>query len=147
VFLEVIGALRKRIVRKETFVGSLDPHIKTNIRNKIKQKITEFLTGIGNLAKDGKVLLADPDIHLRNYLRNVLGSFTRYRGDLIDVPSKKPDRYDYKGLGHWDLQHAMNAKDLNANELVSCDEDFDDLQRLSRFTSITVTIIPKLNSK
>jgi hypothetical protein len=141
VFLEVLGALRKKIVRKESFAGPLTPAIKKNIQTKIEQKIAEFMTKVAELTRQGKVLLADPDMRLRNYLRNVLSIFSPYKGYLEHSPANKPDKYIYEGLGHWDMQHAVNAQELNAGELVSCDSKFNDLRNISKFASMTITTI------
>jgi hypothetical protein len=149
--LEVVGVIRSSIIQNEYFIG-IDMKNTQEIQTKANKKVNEFLAKIFGLARQDKVILKDPDIKLKDYLARSLGILQRHIGNIsvkdfcFDCQRKIPQRYNFFGLGHFDIQHAINAKELAVNELITFDKAFELLNTLPEFNSINVKVLSKKHS-
>ena len=138
--MEIIGVIRKRVVEKAIY-GELSAQRKEEIRNTAETLSKEFIDKITKLAEQKRILLVNPDRILSSYLEDTIGYLQNYFGS-IDESHEQPQMFHYKGLGHYDIQHAINARDCSADELISFDKAFSDLRELfgSDFLKVSVPI-------
>jgi len=145
VILEIIEVIRKRITEKEGYVGLTEP-AKRRIRTKIENKTREFIDKMTKLAHTGKAILADPDKSVKDYLQNTLNLCFTCFGDIdhfgycFICKRQTPMRYRYRGLGYYDLQHAINARECSAEEIMSFDKAFYQLRNIQEFKSLKINI-------
>ncbi len=146
ILLEIIEVFRKRITENEAYVG-LTPQAKQMIRTKAEKKTRELIDKVTKLAQQKKARIVDPDKLLHNYFEETLrlinpnfGEITEFNYCFICNRSTNM-RYKYRGLGHYDMQHAINARDCCAKEIVSLDKAFSLLQNIPEFSSLKVTVL------
>jgi len=145
VLLEVIDVIRKRVTEKESYTG-LTPTAKGQIEAKVKSKIQEFIDKTTKLASQGKALLVDPDLALQDYQKETVNISQPHFGEILDsnicpvCRRSLATRYRYKGLGHYDIQHGINARESGATEIYSFDKAFSQLRTLSEFSTLTVSV-------
>ena len=146
VILEIIGVIRKRITERENFLGLTDD-VKAEIKKKIEDKTREFTDKITRLARQGKVLIVNPEKTLDDYLKNTLAVLSPHFGEIwysdycFTCRRNIPERYRYQEFGHYDIQHAINARDCSGDEIVSFDRGIAQLQGVQEFDSIRVTVL------
>jgi predicted nucleic acid-binding protein len=146
VLLEVIEVIRKRIPENEGYTGLTSTAIK-EIKTKIDEKIREFIDKITKLSQQKKAKIVDPDKLLKSYFKETLNLLSPNFGEITEFDycfvceRNTKMRYKYRGLGHYDLQHAINARDCCAKEIVSADKGFSQLRKISEFDSLKVTIL------
>ncbi len=146
VILEILDVMRKRITEREKFLG-INAANRQQIEAKVNAKIREFMDLMTKLAKQGKVSIVDPDIGLRQYLGKTLGVHEPHFGqilksDICPVCSAViPSRYRYVGPGLWDIQHAFNARECTAHEIISFDHGFDQLRGIHQFDALKITVL------
>jgi predicted nucleic acid-binding protein len=146
VILEVMDVMRKRITERENFQG-MSATAKQQVEAKADAKIREFMDMLTKLAKQGKVAIVDPDIGLIQYLGKVLGVHQHDFGELLKSDycpicrAPMSPRYRYKGPGLWDIQHAFNARECTAQEIISFDQGFDQLRGIHQFDALKITVL------
>lgn len=144
VILEILDVLRKRVTEKESYQIA-DGTMKQQIKQKVDERIREFIDKVTKLTTQGKAVIIDPSTPTGEYMTEALKLHSPRFGN-IDTQTLCPvcrgpfgPRYRYRGPGHWDVQHALNAKYTSASELVSFDGGFKELR--SDFSSLTFTVI------
>jgi hypothetical protein len=148
--LEVISVIRCRVVEYEAFKG-IDWKSRQSIRAKANSKVEEFITYILGLSGQGKVIIKDPDISVRDYLEECFKILKTHTGDIATkefcfvCQRNISQRYKFFGLGHYDIQHAINAKRLSVNELITFDSAFKFLKTIKQFRPMKVTILPRVH--
>lgn len=117
------------------------------------------------MAKDGKILLVNSSVSIGTHHARVLKKSIGYFGYLRTInicsscksgwvgrntqntcahcghTTNSIQKYNYKGLGHADLEHAFFALSNRVKELHSADKSFNDLKRDSDFKNINFYII------
>jgi hypothetical protein len=143
VLLEVIDVIRKRVTEKEFYAG-LGFAARRAIESKAQTKIQEFVNKTTRLAAQGKARIVDPDRGLADYHQETLRLSQPHFG-MVDESNQCPVcrralalRYKFRGLGHYDIQHAINARDCLANELFSFDKAFSQMSTVGGFASLAV---------
>lgn len=146
IMLEIIEVIRKRITENESYVG-LTADVKQKIKTSIDEKTREFIDKVTKLVAQGKAEIRNPEEPLEGYLKETLALFSPNFGEISEfdycfICNRKTNmRYRYRGLGHYDMQHAMNAKDCHAKEIVSVDKAFSQLRNIQEFNSLKVTVL------
>lgn len=146
VILEFLDVIRKRIVQEENYVG-LNNAAKTRIKTKIDAITRKFMNMLTLLAHEHKVMIANPNQNLTDYLHLTQKILIQHFGDIGEFSfcftcnRSTPTRYRYRGMGHYDIQHAINAKDAKADEIVSFDQPFRFLNDIDGFSSLKVTVL------
>lgn len=144
--LEIVEVIRKRITEKEYFVG-LNQTAKSEIKNKIDQKTKDFMKIIMELSAQNKLMLTNPAKSVNEYFEDTFRLFAAYFGNVdksdfcFICNHNIPDRYRYVGMGHYDLQHALNAKECMADEIATFDKGFSQLNSIGEFSSLKVTVL------
>ncbi len=138
VLLEVIEVIRKRIVEYASY-GELDTKRQQEIREVAEAKCRKFIDDITKLASQKKVLLLNPNRILSSYLEDTLSYLRNYFGRIEDNRDFPP-KFRYRGLGHYDIQHAINARDCSARELISFDRACSELGKLGGFHTLRISV-------
>ena len=164
VILETIHVLRRKIAENSQYVGSSHENY-DNLEEQINEGINNFIKSVYTMAKDGKILIPKPNLSIAAHHSMVLGKSRNYFGYLRTISTcsrckkrragrKVQDickhcnhannlthRYDYKGLGHADLEHVFFARSNRVKEFHSADKSFTGLTEDSDFKSINFNII------
>jgi hypothetical protein len=145
--METIGVIRRKVTQKEKYVG-LSASTAGQIQPKIDTEIRKFVDKITRLVAQDKAVLFDSASPAKDYFTDALSVYKRVLGnieknDFCRICKRNiPPRYSFRGLGHYDIQHAMNARDSSASELFSFDHSFEDLQKYSPdFNSLKITVL------
>jgi len=141
VLLEVLEVMRKRITEREPHTN-LDEDKKKEVKDKVQEKTDIFLESISQLAKNRKVAFINSQEPLDKWLKKTYSIFRTSFGD-ISTPNyisgggkKNPPKYHYKGAGHYDIQHALIAKEFFAEGLHTFDQGFAELANYPDFKEI-----------
>jgi len=139
--------IHKRITQKEAFGKNSTAHTKQRIQTRVKNKIDEFISYILALSREKKIMIANPDVKLGDYLNTSLKLLRPHIGDISITDycyacrRKIPPRYKFSGLGHYDVQHAMNAKEFSVDEFITFDKGFKLLSNIPDFNSVSVKVL------
>ena len=140
VILETIHVLRRKITENSPYVGSSRENY-DNLEEQINKKVDNFIKSVYTMAKDGKILIPKPSLSIAAHHSMVLGKSKSYFGYLRTVSTcsqcktkrarrrsaqdvcihcnranSLTHRYDYKGLGHADLEHIFFARSSRVKE-------------------------------
>ena len=146
VILEILDVMRKRITEKESYQGE-SSSTRGQIKSKVDTKTREFMDKITKLAKQGKAAIVDPNKALGEFVTDALKLHSPHFGEIVTQAycpvcrGSFGPKYKYRGPGHWDIQHALNAKYTSANEIISLDGDFEQLKAIKDFSSLTITVL------
>ena len=164
VILETIHVLRRKITENSQYVGSNRENY-DNLERQINKKIRIFIGSIIAMANDKKIFIPKSHLSIAAHHSMVLEKSRSYFGYLrtISICSncKKRSarrsvqdtckhcnsandlihRYDYKGLGHADLEHVFFARSNYVKEFHSADKSFKGLTKDSDFKSINFKIL------
>ena len=93
------------------------------------------------LALQNKIIWADPESPLKDLFEEaqnvLLATFGEFSQSFKDFKAC----YAYHGVGQYDVQHALIAKSLNANELLTFDRGFEDLAKDSHFAQFSFRVL------
>lgn len=165
VILEVIDTMRRKIPKRMEFTGGSREECGSKIPL-IDAKIVEFVKKINKYAKERKILIIKPYESVSKHQSTILQKLRSYFG-YIRVMSTCPSckdgviprdsnvecpkcgksidpvkKYQYKGLGYVDLEHAYLAKYGNASTFYTSDTSFKSLNHDEYFKPMRFTIIP-----
>lgn len=88
------------------------------------------------LEQDNKIINKNPNMSIYQLHRDANYCLVNYFGDL----QMQGKHYRYKGLNHWDFQHALIAKSVGASAFYTTDSDFEQLERMEQFKSLNFVI-------
>jgi predicted nucleic acid-binding protein len=140
--LEVLDVMRKRICEKERYAG-LNEQAKAAIIEKINQKSAAFVDFLIQLEQKQQIKFTDPAIVLSQYLFDTLRLYKNNcsTSNIICDRTFIEKQYKFHGLGFYDLQHALNAKECCADEIVSLDKGFNQLRILKDFINLRISVL------
>ncbi len=145
VLLEVLEVMRKRIAERESYTN-FDDDKKKEIKDKVQEKADIFLESISQLAKDRKVAFINSQEPLDKWLKTTYSIFKVSFGD-VSTPNyissggkKNSPKCHYKGVGHYDIQHALTAKEFFAKDLHTFDQGFAELEDYPDFKGINFCV-------
>jgi len=139
--LEVLDVIRKRICEKEEYVG-LNEQARAAIVEKINQKSTAFVDFLMQLEQRQQVTFTDPATFLSPYLFDTLRLYKNNCSVKDIIRSNQSfNQYKFHGLGFYDLQHALNAKECQADELVTLDKGFNQLKDSKDFVNLKINVL------
>jgi predicted nucleic acid-binding protein len=143
VLLEVLEVIRKRITQMEQYT-SLDDNKKEEIKDKIQEKTNNFIEILYRLVQEHRVALVNSQESVDTWFKATYSIFTTSFGDISTYNSggkgNNPLRYRYRGVGHYDIQHALTAKEYSARGLYTFDWGFAELQGNQEFEGIQFVI-------
>ena len=132
VLMETISSFRRKISEKTKSIRTTKPSLKKHIEG----KTYEFLSTMIALEQDEKIINKNPSVSVNQLHRNAWNYLVNYIGE-IQIQGK---HYRYKGLNHWDFQHALIAKFVGASVFYTTDNDFKQLEEMNQFRSLNFII-------
>ena len=143
VLLEVLEVIRKRVTEKEPY-SELNDEKKKEIMAKIQEKTNVFLKSLSQLIKEHKVALIDSQEPVDKWFKRTYSIYISSSGD-ISARNYFPDRRGnpalrYQGVGHYDIQHALTAKEFSARALYTFDRGFSRLDNDRAFEGVRFLI-------
>lgn len=141
VLLEVLEVIRKRITETEPYTD-LDDDKKDKIKRIIQEKTNLFINGLSRLVRERRVALVNSQESVDTWFKTTYSIFTSSFGDISTNSGRgnSPPRYRYLGVGHYDIQHALTAKEFSARDLYTFDRGFAELQNYQEFNGIRFVI-------
>ena len=146
VIMETIDVIRKRITQYERYTGILDDTKRDEIKRKINEKISKFISATTEWEHDNKILMSDGTLSYEDFIHDSFLYIFSYWGSIREEwkcgsckADLTPNRYLYKGLGQYDFQHVRIAKVLNASEFFTTDKAFNELNSSGKFTPMVFT--------
>jgi hypothetical protein len=146
VLLEVIEVIRNKVIQREHFNG-VDQIEIDRIKEKANLKVKEFIDYITQLSTEGKVQILNSKVPFEEHLERSIKElrsidFRIYNYHKCKICKQPIDPvYAFKGLGQTDIQHAIIAKNIQCDEIVSADQWFNTLKGKKEFADIKITTI------
>ncbi len=140
--LEVLDVIRRRICEKEQYAG-LNDQAKTALIKKINEKSEAFVNFLIQLEQRQQIKFIDPAIVLSRYLFDTLRLYKNNcsENNIICNNQFMQKQYKFHGLGFYDLQHALNAKECYADEIVTLDKGFNQLKVVKDFANLRINVL------
>lgn len=132
VLLETITSLRRKLPVKIEKTHMT----KSSLKEHVKTKTYDFLNIMVKLEMDEKIINKNPNMPITQLHRNANRYLINYFGDL----QRQGKHYLYKGLNHWDFQHALIAKSVGASVFYTTDSGFEQLKKIEQFSSLNFVI-------
>ena len=132
VLLETISLLRSKIPSKI----KITTESRTSIEEKIENETQEYLAVVETYQKEGKIINRNPSMSVEDLHKTSFEYLESYFGSL----GKHGKFYRYKGLNHWDIQHAMIASSLGAETFYTADSGFEALKKSQMFNPMEFVI-------
>ena len=145
VLLEVLEVIRKRITENEPYTDLGDDK-KKEITDKVQEKTNLFLKALSRLIREHRVALIDSQKPVDQWFKATYSIFVSSSGD-ISAHNYYPDggrralpKYQYRGVGHYDIQHALTAQEFSAGDLHTFDQGFVELEGHQEFEGMNFLI-------
>jgi predicted nucleic acid-binding protein len=139
--MEVIDAIRRRIAEKSAYQGDPAKQDMSNVKHEIEEAIKTFLDGLTTLAANDKLILTDPESPMKEILDEAVDLLCATFGRFEQTFKDSRTCYVYRGVGQYDVQHALIAKALKADILLTFDRAFSDLASNPIFAGIVTFTI------
>jgi predicted nucleic acid-binding protein len=134
--LELVNSIRNRVVIRAEYQGGVNenPEVEIDLKNKIDQSIKDIMDIITKWVSSGKLRIVDVKTPMTEILVQAQLFLNKTFGVIKDHDRCKACKnthygYEYKGVDHWDIQHALIAKEANVNTFVTFDHGFNDLRQ------------------
>jgi len=134
--LELVNSIRSGVIRKSEYKGKLKENsdIEPDLKHRIDQYIEDVMNIITKWEASGKLRIVDVKTSMTQILRQSYllqhGTFGFVKdSDICKTCKSEHHSYDYKGVDHWDIQHALIAKEANVNTFVTFDLGFEKLKQ------------------
>lgn len=147
VICEIIDVSKKKLLEKEPFKG-MDPEHLELINREIRERIQEILSRIIKLAREKKILVINSQKTLAQSYIEIYAFIDRINNEIrqnnycpvCDVRISHPT-YKYRKIGHYDIQHALIAREFSATDFVTYDKAFPQLFQLKEFELFPLTVL------
>ena len=131
VILEIISIIRKKVVTKMKITGNKEIKDKDNkilLKKTIDDLTREFIDNITKLEYIGKLQIVKTDESLYNVLKREQKILRNKFGEIKKttkcfVCKSEYHEYTYRGIDHYDIQHAIIAEYAKANQFITFDRD------------------------
>jgi predicted nucleic acid-binding protein len=148
VVLETIGVLRKRITEDFGFVGDSRSANLAALEAEIDDATRRLMVGISALASQGKLIWDDPPLPVDQVLKRTLSILQPYKGEIWTAYNcgacksrLATPEYFYRGIGHYDVQHGIIAKEESADDLLTVDQFYDDFNGVAYFSPMKFVVL------
>ncbi len=138
VLVEVINVIRVKIAQKTAFNKLQNEKNKVDIKKISEGLISKF---IDIISRSAEILQVNTSID--KILTEVITLKDKIKGDIKEVHKCKIckrhfEGYIYKGVDHWDLHHAILARESKVNSLITFDTGFAELNNYFKSFNITI---------
>lgn len=137
VILEMINIIRVKSIQKEKFRGKINdnPQITLQLKRLVDKYVRRFVDKITEWVNAGKLLILKIEISMAKFFKKVRNIQEMFFGDVRDSYRCKfcnslYDSYDFKGIDHYDIQHALIARIDKVNHFATFDQGFRYLRAL-----------------
>jgi predicted nucleic acid-binding protein len=138
--MEVIDSIRRRVSEKTKWMGDPSSVDMAPVKQEIERLINDFLDGLTALAIQKRMIWIDPESPVKKHFQDaqdvLLATFGSFHSDFKDFQNC----YAYRGVGQYDVQHALIAQSLSANELLTFDKGFRDLASNPKFSGFSFIV-------
>jgi hypothetical protein len=147
VILEIISIIRKKVVTKMKITENKEINDKDN-KNLLKKTIDyltkEFIDYITRWEAAGKLQIVKIDESLSNVLKREQKILKNNFGEIKKttkcfVCKSKYHEYTYRGIDHYDIQHAIIAEYAKANQFITFDRGYECIKE--DFPSLNIHIL------
>jgi predicted nucleic acid-binding protein len=147
VILEIISIIRKKAVTKIKISSNKDINdedSKILLRKTIDDLTREFIDNITKLEYIGKLQIVKIDESLSNVLKREQKILKNNFGEIKKttkcfVCKSEYHEYTYRGIDHYDIQHAIIAEYANANQFITFDRSYEYIKE--DFPSLNIHIL------
>jgi hypothetical protein len=151
VILEIISIIRKKVVTKMKITGNKEIKDKDNkilLKKTIDDLTREFIDNITKLEYIGKLQIVKIDESLSNVLKREQKILRNKFGEIKKttkcfVCKSEYHEYTYRGIDHYDIQHAIIAEYAKANQFITFDRGYECIKE--DFTSLNIHILNSVN--
>lgn len=147
IILELIDIIKKRIIENSEYSDLSDDRIKELVKE-YEQKRLDVVEKISFLLAKGKIIIKDPDCSIKQTYNNIKKYSSKGFGEInsrdycFDCEQKLPKpKYKYRGVGSWDILHALTVKDLGIKDFYTFDKGFSELAINKDFNSVNFKIL------
>jgi len=135
--LEVVNVIRNKVVQKTKHRGQLDLNLETELRQTANELIKEFLDKTTKWSIAEKLEIFEVTKPLVEVWKNTFLIQNAILGQIIEVHKCKICKgvfngYTYKGVDHYDIQHALIAQEAKVNFLATFDKGYNELRDVFR---------------
>jgi predicted nucleic acid-binding protein len=137
--LELVNVIRNRVIQRAEYQGRLKENIniELDLKNRIDQYIKDVMNTITQWEASGKLRIVDVKTPMTQVLIETQLIQHKTFGSVSDSDrcmncKGEHHAYYYKGVDHWDIQHALIAKEANVNTYITFDRGFNRLKQYFR---------------
>ena len=147
VILEIISIIRKKVVTTMKITENKDINDKGNkilLKNTIDYLTKEFIDYITRWETAGKLQIVKIDESLSNVLKREQKILRNKFGEIKKttkcfVCKSEYHEYTYRGIDHYDIQHAIIAEYAKANQFITFDRGYECIK--DEFPSLNIHIL------
>jgi len=147
VILEIISIIRKKVVTKMKITGNKEIKDKDNkilLKKTIDDLTREFIDNITKLEYIGKLQIVKTDESLYNVLKREQKILRNKFGEIKKttkcfVCKSEYHEYTYRGIDHYDIQHAIIAEYAKADQFITFDRSYECIKE--DFPSLNIHIL------
>jgi predicted nucleic acid-binding protein len=147
VILEIISVIRKKVVTKMKISDNKDNDDKDNkllLKNKIDDLTKKFIDYITRWEAAGKLQIVKIDEPLSNVLKREQKILKNKFGEIKKttkcyVCRSEYNEYTYRGIDHYDIQHAIIAEYAKADQFITFDRGYEYIK--DEFPSLNIHIL------
>ena len=147
VILEIISIIRKKIVTKMKIHGNKDTNDKQNkihLKNTIDGLTRQFIDYITKWEASGKLRIVKIDEPLSSILKKEQKILKKNFGEIKKttrcfVCKAEYSEFSYRGIDHYDIQHAIIAEYAKADQFITFDRWYEYIKE--DFPSLSIQIL------
>lgn len=147
VICEIVDVAKKKLLEKEPFNGMDPAHLDT-LDKEIRGRIQEILARIIKLARDKKIRVINSQKTLDQSYTEIYSLIAQIHNEIrrnnycpICKERIDPPTYKYRKIGHYDIQHALMAKEFSVTDFITFDKAFPQLHQLKEFELFPITLL------
>lgn len=147
VILEIISIIRKKVATKMKITGNKDiddRDSKIKLKKTIDDLTKEFIDYITRWEATGKLQIVKIDESLSNVLKREQKILKSSFGEIKKttkcyICKSEYHEYTYRGIDHYDIQHAIIAEYAKANQFITFDRSYESIKE--DFPSLNIHIL------
>jgi predicted nucleic acid-binding protein len=134
VLMEMVDVIRKLVTESIPFNGNNEDERK-KIKERVKEEISKYIDVITGLAAEGKIQIIDPNVSIKDHFKESFKLLQLLDYRINDYSTcrlcgaKIQPKYSSKALGQYDIQHALIAKQIGCDEIITSDKSFKELEK------------------
>ena len=134
VIIEVINVIRTRIIQRTPYENTLETTKINTMRQIISDHIKKFIDVITRWTESKKLEVFTSNTAMKTMLYEIMKVQNNLKGEIKVINQCKfcgthYNSYVYKGVDHWDIQHALIAREAGVNYFVTFDKGYEELRK------------------